>query len=63
MKSIDPSDAFNSLAPPVPDYNKTKINLSHSTCHFTNKLYEKKRYGSARYSSITIILFPNISNE
>lgn len=29
MKSTDPSDAFNSLAPPVPDYNKTKINLSH----------------------------------
>jgi hypothetical protein len=38
MKSIDPSDAFNSLAPSVPDYNKIKNNLSHFTRH--SQLYE-----------------------
>jgi len=53
MKSIDPSDAFNSLALSLPDYNKTKQKMSHFTCHFTNKLYEKK--------NIPIILLFDVS--
>lgn len=31
MKSTEPSDAFNSLTPPVPDYNKWKFNVMSLT--------------------------------